>query len=209
MSHQALQSSVLVLNRSFVPVQLTTAQRAFCMLFKAVAQVVSLEDGHLGLYSFNSWREVSEAKRLFGGEDDHADWISTISYDIQVPRIVRLLVYNQYPDRRVSFNRRNLFGRDGNRCQYCGRRHPTTELSLDHVIPLSKGGGNTWTNVVCACTRCNKLKGGRTPAQAHMTLIRKPAEPRFDPLIRLKLRRKKYFSWKQFLDEAYWSVPLE
>ena len=209
MSHQALQSSVLVLNRSFVPVQLTTAQRAFCMLFKAVAQVVSLEDGHLGLYSFNSWREVSEAKRLFGGEDDHADWISTISYDIQVPRIVRLLVYNQYPDRRVSFNRRNLFGRDGNRCQSCGRRHPTTELSLDHVIPLSKGGGNTWTNVVCACTRCNKLKGGRTPAQAHMTLIRKPAEPRFDPLIRLKLRRKKYFSWKQFLDEAYWSVPLE
>jgi 5-methylcytosine-specific restriction endonuclease McrA len=208
MSLQALQSSVLVLNRSFVPVHMTSAQRAFCMLFKAVAEVVMMEEGRLGLYNLESWQEVSEAKRRIDRGDEN-DWIRTVSYEIQVPRVVRLLLYNRFPDRRVSFNRRNLFGRDENHCQYCGKRFPTSELSLDHVVPLSQGGTNDWHNVVCACTRCNKLKGGRTPRQARMRLVRKPVEPRFDPMIRLKLRRRKYDSWKQFLDEAYWSVPLE
>jgi 5-methylcytosine-specific restriction endonuclease McrA len=132
-----------------------------------------------------------------------------VSFDIQVPRIIRLLFYNRYPNRRVSFNRRNIFARDENRCQYCGRSFATNELSIDHVVPLSRGGRSTWGNVVCACTRCNKRKGGRTPPEARMKLVRRPGEPRFNPLIRLKVRRKKYYSWKQFLDEAYWSVTLE
>ena len=208
MSAQALQSSVLVLNRSFAPVHLTTAQRAFCMLFKQVAEVVMMEDGRLGLYNFESWQQISEAKRRLAGEDEN-EWISTVSFEIQVPRVVRLLMYNRFPRRRVSFNRRNLFARDENRCQYCGAKYPTSELSLDHVIPLSQGGTSDWLNIVCACTRCNKIKGGRTPCQARMKLVRKPKQPKFDPMIRLKLRRRKYYSWKQFLDEAYWSVPLE
>jgi 5-methylcytosine-specific restriction endonuclease McrA len=190
-------------------VQLTTAQRAFCLLFKAAAQVVSMKDGRLGLYNFESWREISEMRREFGQVEEHDEFVQTVSYDIQVPRIVRLLVYNDYPEQNVSLNRRNLFARDGHRCQYCGERFPTSELSLDHVRPLSQGGKSTWLNLVCACTECNKVKGGRTPRQANMHLIRKPAVPKFDPTIRMKLRRKKYNSWKQFLDEAYWSVPLE
>ncbi len=209
MSELALQSSVLVLNRSFVPVHMITAQRAFCMLFKAAAEVVLLEQGRLGLYNFRSWQEVSDFRLAAGATGPDTEWVSTVSYDLEVPRIVRLLSYNRYPKRRVSFNRRNIFARDMNRCQYCGRRFVTSELSIDHVVPLSHGGGNTWENVVCACTECNKRKGGRTPAQANMTLKRQPFEPRVNPLIRLKLRRKKYYSWKQFLDDAYWSVTLE
>jgi 5-methylcytosine-specific restriction endonuclease McrA len=208
-SVEALQSSVLVLNRGFVPVHLVTAQRAFCMLFKAVAQVVEMEDGHLALHSFESWQHVSESKKAHGPDDGEAEWVSTISFDIQVPRVIRLLLYGRYPSRHVGFNRRNIFARDETRCQYCGRQFPTYELSIDHVLPLAQGGANAWDNVVCACTRCNKRKGGRTPEQARMRLIRRPAEPRFNPLIRLKVQRKKYYSWKQFLDEAYWSVPLE
>jgi len=208
MSHESLQSNVLVLNRAFVPVHLTTAQRAFCLLFKSVAEVVLMEEGRLGLYSFESWREVSEARRRLRKQDD-GEWIRTVSYEIQVPRIVRLVFYNRFPERRVSFNRRNLFARDENRCQYCGRAFATSELSLDHVVPLSHGGGSSWANVVCACTHCNKMKGGRTPREAGMKLVRRPAEPKLDPLVRMKLRRKKYSSWKHFLDEAYWSVPLE
>ncbi len=209
MSQEALQSSVLVLNRGFVPVHLITAQRAFCMLFKAAAEVVHLEDGHLELYNFQTWQEVSAFRKAHGLADEDTEWVRTVSHEIQVPRVVRLLFYSRYPHRRVSFNRRNIFARDENRCQYCGGRFPTNELSLDHVVPLSRGGLTTWTNVVCACTQCNKRKGGRTPEEAGMKLIHRVAEPRFNPLISLKIRRKKYFSWKQFLDEAYWSVTLE
>jgi len=200
---------VLVLNRSFAPLHLISARRAFCLLFKAVAEVVSIEQGRLGLYNFGTWREVSEFKKKHGTAEEDADWVSTVHFDIQVPRVIRLLLYNRFPKQRVSFNRRNIFARDENRCQFCGRRFPTSELSIDHVVPLSKGGRTTWTNVVCACTECNKRKGGRTPRQAGMKLIRAPVEPKFNPHIRLKLRNKKYYSWKQFLDEAYWSVTLQ
>jgi 5-methylcytosine-specific restriction endonuclease McrA len=209
MSTEALQSSVLVLNRGFAPVHLITAKRAFCMLFKAVAEVVQIEEGRLELHTFRSWQQVSETRRALGGGNDDAEWVSTISFDIQVPRIIRLLAYNRYPKRNVGFNRRNIFARDDNRCQYCGGRFPTSELSLDHIHPLSRGGLSSWQNVVCACTRCNKRKGGRTPAEAGMKLTRRPYEPTFNPLIRLKIQRRKYWSWRQFLDEAYWSVPLE
>ena len=179
------------------------------MLFKAVAEVVSIEDGRLELHNFQSWQEVSEFKKENGLAEDESEWVSTVSHQFQVPRIVRLLFYGRYPGRRISFNRRNIFARDENRCQYCRKRFPTSELSIDHVVPLSRGGRAAWTNVVCACTNCNKRKGGRLAHKVGMTLIRQPVEPRFNPLIRLKIRRKKYYSWKQFLDEAYWSVTLE
>ncbi len=208
MSRTALEASVLVLNRSFVPVNVVTVRRAFGMLFKAVAEVVLMEDGRLGLYSFESWQEISEFRRRNGLADEEAEWVSTVSFEIQVPRIIRLLFYNRCPRRTVSLNRRNLFARDENSCQYCGAKFPSSELSVDHVVPMSRGGATNWSNVVCACTECNKQKGGRTPGEAGMHLIRQPFRPKVNPMIRLKLRRRKYYSWRQFLDEAYWSVTL-
>ena len=209
MSESALNSSVLVLNRSLVAVDLTTARRAFCLVCKAAAEIVDVSDGRFDFYGFQSWRELSELKRQSGLALDHEDWVSTVSCCIQVPRIIRLQFYDRFPQMHVTLNRRNLFARDENRCQYCGRRHRTTELSIDHVVPLSIGGKTEWTNVVCACTDCNKRKGGRTPAQAFMRLIRRPVQPRHNPLIRLQIRLRKYISWKHFLAEAYWSVALE
>jgi len=209
MSREALRSSVLVLNRSFAPVHIVTVKRAFCLLCKAVAQVVDVEDGQLELHDFQSWQDISEFKKSCGLPDKDMEWVSTVSLDLVVPRVIRLLVYDRLPRRRASFNRRNIFARDENRCQYCGKRFPTTELSIDHIVPLACGGKNDWTNVVCACTDCNKRKGGKTPQQAAMTLIRKPFVPKTNPEIRLKLRRRKYYSWKQFLSEAYWSVTLD
>jgi 5-methylcytosine-specific restriction endonuclease McrA len=109
----------------------------------------------------------------------------------------------------VKLNRRNLYARDHNRCQYCGKRYPTSELSLDHVTPRSQGGGNTWENIVCACVKCNTKKGGRTPAQAHMKLIVQPRRPRRSPVLTVKMSDSRYASWKQFLDFAYWNVELK
>jgi len=102
-----------------------------------------------------------------------------------------------------------IFARDGNQCQYCGRKFVTSELSLDHVIPRSQGGGTTWENIVCACVECNVRKGGRTPRQANMTLIRKPEKPKRSPVLNMKLSQKKYQTWQSFLENAYWSVELK
>jgi 5-methylcytosine-specific restriction endonuclease McrA len=113
------------------------------------------------------------------------------------------------PRKDVKFNRRNIFARDGNHCQYCGRKFPTAELSLDHVIPRSRGGKTTWTNVVCCCLSCNVKKGGRAPSQAGLKLQNKPVKPRRSPVVHVELSSSRYRSWKQFLDHAYWSVELK
>lgn len=203
-----LDSSVLVLNRFFMAVHVITARRAFSLVCKRVAEVVHVVDDRYEAFNFEGWREISQYREFFASDEAH-DWVRTVSFDIRVPRVIRLVAYDKLPRERVQFNRRNLFARDENRCQYCGRRFPTTELSLDHVVPRMQGGRTTWTNVVCACTNCNKRKGGRTPDEASMRLIRLPAEPRRSPVIRMKLRSGRYQSWKAFLDNAYWSVELK
>ncbi|HEV3263629.1 MAG TPA: HNH endonuclease [Gemmataceae bacterium] len=207
-SNSALDASVLVLNKLYMAVHIISVRRAFCLLCKDVAEVVSLEDGQFATYDFGTWREVSQYRsRHFRQEDD--DWVRTVNSEIQVPRVIRLLSYEKLPKQTVKFNRRNIFARDNNQCQFCGRKFPTAELSLDHIIPRSQGGQNTWDNIVCACVSCNVRKGGRTPKQAHMTLIRKPEKPRRSPLLNLKLTHSKYQSWRTFLDNAYWSVELK
>jgi len=209
MAAGALDASVLVLNRSFAPVNLVTVRRAFGMLFSECAEVVWIEGGQVDLYDFPRWVTAGMARRNNGGDQDHAEWVSTVSLHVQVPRIVRLMAYNRYPESRVSLNRRNVLARDEHRCQYCGRTFGSHDLSMDHVVPLSRGGRTSWTNVVTACRRCNRNKGWRTPQEAGMSLLRKPGEPRFDPLIRLKLRHEKYDSWRMFISESYWPVTAE
>lgn len=201
-----LESNVLVLNRHYMAVRVVGAKRAFSLLFRELAEVVSYEEGTYANYDFQSWCEVSQFKRQF--EPDGYDWVATLHFHIAVPKIIRLLFYDRLPRSDVKFNRRNIFARDENRCQYCGKKFSTKELSLDHVIPRSLGGKSIWENVVCACVRCNVKKGGRTPDQAHMTLIRRPVKPRRNPLIHVHLGHQRYHSWKQFLDNAYWSVEL-
>lgn len=203
----ALDASVLVLNKLFMAVHIISVRRAFCLLCKDLAEVVSLEDGQFATYNFETWREVSVYRaRHFREEDD--DWVRTVNSEIQVPRVIRLLGYEKLPKQTIKFNRRNIFARDNNQCQYCGRKYPTAELSLDHVVPRSQGGQSTWDNIVCACVDCNVRKGGRTPKQAHMSLIRKPEKPKRSPLLNLKMTHRKYQSWRTFLDNAYWSVEL-
>jgi hypothetical protein len=202
-----LDMSVLVLNRFYVAIHIVSVRRAFTMLAKEMAEVVSIEDGQWCSYNFESWQEVSEFRRAIKEPDQ--DWIKTFRLEIQVPRIVRLLGYDRMPRSTVKFNRRNLFARDENKCQYCGHKFPTSELSIDHVKPRSQGGPTTWDNVVCACVACNVKKGGRTPEQAHMKLVKKPVKPKTSPLVSVKLGSAKYQSWKAFLDNAYWTVELK
>jgi len=205
--NSGLDCNVLVLNKNYMAVRIVGAKRAFSLLFRSLAEVVSVEQDCYAGYDFQSWCSVSEFKRHF--EPESHDWVSTINFYIAVPRIIRLLFYDRLPRNSIKFNRRNIFARDKNLCQYCGKKFPTSELSLDHVIPRSMGGQSVWSNIVCACTGCNVKKGGLTPKQAFMTLIRRPEKPRRNPLIHVHLGHQRYQSWKQFLEHAYWSVELK
>lgn len=208
-ANEGLGAKVLVLNRLYMAIRVIAARHAFCLLARDAAEVIHRDDslGSYLNYDFESWTELAELQREF--ERDRHDWVRTTRTHIAVPRIIRLYGYDRLPRDGVKLNRRNLFARDRNRCQYCGHLFPTSELSIDHVVPRSQGGPDTWQNLVCACVRCNARKGGRTPDQARMKLIKKPVQPRRSPLIAVKLGHEKYASWKAFVDEAYWSVELK
>ena len=218
-ANDGLNAKVLVLNKLYVAVRVVSAKRAFCLLLNNIAEIIHVDHGQapgavaaeaIGPryvnYDFESWLQISELQRQF--EPERHDWVRTVRFEIAVPRIIRLLGYDRLPEQTVKLNRRNLFARDRNQCQYCGRHFPTSELSIDHVNPRSLGGLDTWDNLVCACIKCNARKGGRTPEQAGMKMIRRPERPKRNPLITIRLGNEKYASWKTFLDHAYWSVEL-
>lgn len=205
----ALNASVLVLNRQYMAVHVVNVRRAFGLLINRLAEVIHVEEGQFANYDFESWREISELRAAFKENSPDEDWIRSVNFEVCVPRVLRLLYYDRLPRQRLRLNRRNIFARDANQCQYCGKHFPTSELSLDHVLPTCRGGDASWENLVCACVKCNVRKGGRTPQEAGMKLIRKPVKPKRSPLLAMKLGNPKYASWKSFVDAAYWSVDLK
>ena len=188
-------------------VRVINVKRAFSLLVREVAEVIDLDKGQYSNYDFDNWVEVSEFKKRF--EPHGHDWIHTVKLSLAVPRIVRLLFYDRLPKKEVTLNRRNIYARDSNRCQYCGKKQATSELSLDHVVPRSMGGQSTWENLVCSCLKCNVKKGSCPLSSVHMKLIAKPVKPKRSPVLTLSLDQGRYQSWKQFLDYAYWSVELK
>ena len=194
-----MQVSVLVLNRNYMAIHVLSVQRAFCLLWKGCAEVVNVENDQYMTYDFDGWREVSELKAELDDRDDSDDWIRSVNFEIQVPRIIRLLSYDRVPRNTIKFNRRNIFLRDEHRCQYCWKRFPRQQLSLDHVMPRSRGGEDSWENIVCACLDCNVTKGGRTPQEAGMTLKSPPVKPKRNPLLSRQITLQKYASWRKFV----------
>lgn len=194
-----LNESVLVLNRSWMVVHIASVRRAIGLVYKGLARVVNPED--FSTYDFYSWAEASAAAK--GG------YIPSVSIKFRVPEIVQLTFFNGFRGREVRFSRRSIFERDRNACQYCGKKFDRSELAVDHVVPRSRGGKTTWSNVVLACVKCNTRKGDRTPEEAGMGLVRRPVKPRWPTYIALRLGRSRKRSWEKFLSEAYWNVELE
>ena len=196
-----INSSVLVLNRSFQPIHVTNVRRAFTLLYLGIAQAI---DHHLRAFDFDSWSQLSA--------ETGDDVIRTVDRVIRVPRVIMLQLYDRIPRAKVRFSRHNIYTRDVNTCQYCGRQLPRSELNLDHIKPRSQGGLTTWENVVCCCLDCNLAKGARTPEQAKMRLLRPPIRPRWTPTFRAPEDGVRYREWLPFLDLAnasYWNVELE
>ncbi len=194
-------TNVLVLNRSFIPLHMTTVRRAFTLLYQDLARAV---DQEFHTFDFQSWSELSVAA--------HSDTIGLVDRAIRVPRVIALTSFDRFPRRTVRFSRINILARDQHTCQYCGRHFTRTDLNLDHVNPRSRGGVSTWENVVTSCIPCNRKKAGRTPAEAGMKLIKKPIRPKWTPLYRFPMINTPYKEWQLFLDfvdAAYWHVELE
>ncbi|MEE2718251.1 MAG: HNH endonuclease [Planctomycetota bacterium] len=202
----SLNERVLVLNRGYAAIRIISVREAFVLLFRRVAEVISAVDGRYETFDIGSWLEVAELQRIY--ESQEHDWVRCPGGSIAAPRIIRVHSSNRQPDHHVRLNRRNLFARDGNRCQYCGVRFPIGDLSIDHVLPQSRGGDHSWENLVCACIACNSRKGNRLPREAGMKLIRQPVRPRTSPDRAIRVRRRQYEEWKVFLNEAYWTVEL-
>lgn len=194
-----LNTNVLVLNRLYQPVHVTSVKRAFSLLYQGVAKAI---DQQYKLYEFADWAQLSAAEH---------ESVSTINRRIRVPRVVVLSAYEHLPKGRVRFSRLNIYARDGDICQYCGKKLARSELNLDHVLPRSQGGKTSWENVVCSCVPCNLRKGGRTPDQASMKLLKKPVRPRWTPFFRGAAKRVTYREWLPFLtlaEASYWNVEL-
>ena len=136
------------------------------------------------------------------------NYLNTPRFKLLIPEIIVLTRYNAVPPRRVKFSRRNIFERDRYTCQYCRRSPVRSELSVDHVVPRSRGGETSWENVVASCVKCNTKKGGRTPQEARMDLQTKPRKPAQNPMLTLKLDNPKYESWKTFLPKGSWLMDV-
>ena len=204
-----LNSRVLVLNSSYVPINITSLKKAFSKIIKSVAEIVTVEDGHYMSYNFSSWAEISELKRDFEELGTYDDLIGVGGFSFIVPRIIRVLNYDRFFRHPVKLSRKNVLGRDKQICQYCGKKFPSESLTLDHVMPRCQGGQSIWENLVCACIKCNTRKSGRTPEQAKMKLLKSPVRPATPPNLRVTIGDKKYKDWETFLSEIYWNVDIE
>lgn len=186
---------VLVLNRSWLAVHVASVRRALTLLFLGHAHIVHPRE--FTLHTFDEWLELPH-------EDDNGRYIHTPNIRVRVPDVILLSFYNNYVHRGVRFSRSAVFERDNSTCQYCGKRFAKSQLTLDHVHPQSRGGGESWENLVVACLRCNVRKGNRTPEEAKMPLRRRPKEPAWVPHFGAGVPQENLIVWRQFIDPNCW-----
>ena len=162
-------NDVLVLNFTYEALNITTFQRAVKLIFSGKAEIVHDLD-----------RVLTSAR-----------------WELRMPSIIRMLYYIRRPMQKVALTKKNVLLRDDYTCQYCGLRGERM-MTVDHVVPRSRGGPSTWENLVCACMRCNNRKNNRSPQDANMSLKRRPKTPKYIPWI--QIRRNTFpDEWHKFL----------
>jgi 5-methylcytosine-specific restriction endonuclease McrA len=162
-------TDVLVLNFTYEALNITSFQRAVKLIFSGKAEIVANRDRIL----------------------------NSPSFEMRLPSIIRMLYYIRRPMQKVALTKKNILLRDDYTCQYCNLKGERL-MTVDHVIPRSRGGPSTWENLVCCCMRCNNRKNNRTPEHCNMTLKRKPKAPKYIPWIRIK-RNTLPDEWYKFL----------
>jgi 5-methylcytosine-specific restriction endonuclease McrA len=179
----AAMEQTLLLNASYEPLKVVHWQKAITLWCQGKVEVIAVHD-----------REIR-----------------AVSVSFKMPSVIRLLRFVRIKRRfdYVPFSRANIYARDNHTCQYCNGVYGTAELTFDHVVPVSQGGRKDWENIVTCCVRCNRIKGGRTPSEAGMRLVRTPRRPDSAPAIRMTIKfglRNAPESWRDYL---YWNVELD
>ncbi len=175
-----LNSDVLVLNSGFIPIRITSARDAICLLTADKAIPVIEED----------------------------KYVSSPSIRLKIPSVISILGYSALPKRKVSFSKLNIIYRDDMICQYCGKRYSMKDLTVDHVIPKSRWqkitgkslrhGFSSWENMVCACRWCNNNKGNKLLKEISWNYLNKPFEPKYMPHIIISFEKAERRGWLPF-----------
>ena len=178
-----LNAPVLTLNSGMIPIHICNVKQAVTLQVLKKAEAIKVDE------SFTI----------------HSQYIT-----IPIPRVIMLFNFHKIPKKQVVHTRLNVIYRDDMRCQYCGRQYPMYELTVDHVIPLSRWeelplekkplAPNSWENQVCACKRCNALKGNKLIEESNLTLIRKPIEPKYMPYLIITKEKADKYGWLEFLN---------
>ncbi len=168
-----MNSSVLVLNATYEPINICVARRAIVLILKGVAMC----------------------------EEATPHYFHGPTLRVRVPSVIRLLHYIKVPRMREKPpTKKNILVRDKNTCQYCGHRFHAADLTLDHVIPKSRGGKTRWENLVACCKKCNTRKGNRSLSEAGLNLLKAPKEPRYPYHIHLfRSRGVSHRGWRKYL----------
>jgi len=167
-----MRAQVLVLNASYEPIHICDTHRAIILIVKGVAR----------------------------SEQDTQHVMRSPSIAFPIPAVIRLIHYIQIPYRERSYSKGHIFLRDNHTCQYCGITDVSQKLTLDHILPQSRGGRNVWENLVTSCKKCNCKKGDRTPKEANMQMINKPKPLTsffYLHLVRSKARNNRH--WRKYL----------
>ena len=165
-----VNSSVLVLNQNYEPLNVCRARRAVVMLWGGKAEVL----------------------------ENNSDTMHSPSVSIRIPSVIRLVYMIKRPRMQRRLSRREVFARDGHACQYCGQ--DTRDLTIDHVVPRFMGGEHTWENLVSACKSCNQRKAGRPPEVAGMHLSRRPFAPPPGPHYLMHQTPSNHPEWQKYIE---------
>ncbi len=185
----SLNRPVLVLNKMWVPIRVASVKRCLKLVFADKASIVLPDD-----YSVHNWEKWITIPSL-----DEEIGILTTSGKIKILEVIVLLKYDKVYEKGVRLTKRNIYIRDGYKCQYSGQPMGHNDFDIDHVVPRSKGGKNSWENMVVCAKDINRLKGNRTPKEAGLKLIKKPRKPIYQHLmIDPKMRIPE--SWAKFIN---------
>ena len=187
---------VLCLNKSFTPVKIVSRNSAIVKFYGDTCKGITLHNGVMEEFSWYEWLDRS----LSNDWPEDQEFIMSCSQRIAVPSVIRYLKYDKIPKRTHHPTRRSIYERDGHRCYICGKEFKESQLSLDHVVPLSRGGRGTWTNLVTCCMKCNFEKDDKLLSELKIKPKFTPYEPKVSNMALLKMDARRGYreEWSYF-----------
>jgi 5-methylcytosine-specific restriction endonuclease McrA len=179
---------VLALNKSYIPVRLASVYSAIGKFYVGIAEAIIVENSQYTAFNFEQWL----ARSLLDVWPKDQRFINSVSQRIAVPSVIRYLKYDKIPKTSVRMSRKSIYERDDHTCYLCGQKLSETHLTLDHVIPVSKGGRSDWANLATCCAKCNCEKGDKLLSELKIRPKFAPYKPTVSNMSRLRASVAQY-----------------